>query len=176
MCLDSGDILEDLIVIKTTPEKVLHRMLPRGTPGIYTILYHGNDSVANMNVPAIQPQRVAAKPATDATDDAPEPNYASDDEDNEQATRLRRSPRLNKLADAERPDAVGKSPHIIVALVATEKAEIPRMAIQQHKLARGYGAANLELQLREWGYENHSYWAEANNFARAIVCPKQATC
>ena len=57
-------------------------------------------------------------------------------------------------------------------LVAATKAEIPRLVITQHKLTRGYGAANLELQLREWGYEDHSDWAEANNFAGAIICPK----
>ena len=74
--------------------------------------------------------------------------------------------------DEERPDAVGNAPHRIIALVATEKAEIPRLVIKQHKLTRGYGAANLELQLREWGYEDHIDWAEANNFAGAIVCPK----
>jgi hypothetical protein len=174
LSLNSGDILEDLVVNKTTPEKLLHRMLPKGTPGTCTILYHGNGSMTNMDVPAIQPQRVAAKPTADATDDAPEPNYVSDDEDDVEPTRRRRSPRLNKLADAERPDIVGNESHRIVALVATEKAEIPRLVIQQHKLARGYGAANLELQLREWGYKDHSDWAEANNFAVAIVCPKQA--
>ena len=84
-----------------------------------------------------------------------------------QTTRRRRSPRLDKLADAERPDAVGNVQHRIVALVAAEKAEIPRLVIKQHKLTRGYGAANLELQLREWGYEDHSDWAEVNNFAQA---------
>ena len=61
LSLDSGDVLEDIAVNKTTPEKILHRMLPKGTPGTCTILYHGDSSVANMDVPAIQPQRVAAK-------------------------------------------------------------------------------------------------------------------
>ena len=69
------------------------------------------------------------------------------------------------------PDAVGNVSHRIVALVATEKAKIPRLVIKQHQLARGYGAANLELQPREWGYKDHSDLAEANNFAGAIVCP-----
>ena len=62
-------------------------------------------------------------------------------------------------------------PHRIVALVATETAEIPRLVIQQQKLTRGYGVANLELQIKEWGYDAQSDWAEANNFAGASVCP-----
>ena len=67
---------------------------------------------------------------------------------------------------------MGNVPHSFVALVATEKVEIPRLVIKQHKLTRGYAAAILELQLGEWGYDNHSDWAGANNFAGAIVCPK----
>ena len=149
-------------------------MLPKGTPGMCTILYHSDGSVTNVDVPVIQPQRVATKPTADATDNVPEPNYVSDDEDDEddaQTTRRRRSPRLSKLADAEHPDVAGNTPHRILALAAAETAEIPRLTIQQHKLAKRYGAANLELQLREWGYKTHSDWTEANNFAGAIVCP-----
>ena len=125
-----------------------------------------------MNMPAIQPQRVAAEPTADATYDVPEPNYVSDHEDDAQTTRRRRSPRLRKLADAERPDIMGNAPHIIVALATAEKAEILYLTIQQHRLTNSYGAANLKLQLREWGYKDHSDWAEENNFAGAIVCPK----
>ena len=145
LSLDSGDILEGLAVNKITPEKALYRMLPKGTSGTCTILYHGNDSVAKMNVPAIQPQRVAAKPTTDATDGASEPNYVLGDEDDAQTARRQRSPRLNKLVDAERPDVAGNAPHRIVALAAAETAEIPRLTIQQHKLSKRYGVANLEL-------------------------------
>ena len=58
-----------------------------------------------------------------------------------------------------------------MALAAAETADIPDLATQQSKLTRGYGAANLELQLREWGNESLSKWDEANNFAGAIVCP-----
>ena len=91
--LNSGNILEDLLVNKATPEKLLHRMLPSGTPGTCTILYHGDGSVTNMNVPDVQPQRVAGKSTADATNDAKEPNYVSDDEDDTQTTRRQRSPR-----------------------------------------------------------------------------------
>ena len=85
--LNSGDILEDLLVNKTTPETLLHCMLPSRTPGMCAILYHRNGSVTNMNVPAIQPQRVAAKSTADAISNAPEPNYVSDDKDDTQTTR-----------------------------------------------------------------------------------------
>ena len=163
--LTSGNVLEDLRINKTTPEKLLNCTLPSGTPGTCTILYHGGGSVSNMNVPDVQPQRVAGKSTADVRNDAPEPNYVSDDEDDTQTTHRRRSPRLNKIVDAERPDAVGNTPHRIVALVAAEKDKISRLVIKQHSLARGYGATNLELQLREWGYEDHIDWAEVNNFA-----------
>ena len=116
--LNSGDILEDLLVNKTTPEKLLHRMLPSGTPGTCTILYHGDGSVTNMNVPAVQPQRVAGKSTAGVINDVPGPNYVSDDEDDTHTTRRQRSPRLNTLVNAERPDAVGSAPHRIVALAA----------------------------------------------------------
>ena len=138
LSLDSGNIQEDLAVNKITPETLLCCMLPKGTPDTCTVLYHGDNSVANMNVPAIQPQRVAVEPAADATYDVSEPNYVSDHEDNAQTTHCRRSPRLSKLTDAERPDIVGNAPHIIVALAAAEKAEIPCLTIQQHRLANGY--------------------------------------
>ena len=74
LSLDSDDILEDLVVNKTTPEKLLHRMLPKGTSGTCTILHHGDGSVANMDLLTIQSQRVVTKPTADATDDVPEPN------------------------------------------------------------------------------------------------------
>ena len=73
--LNSGDILEDLLVSKTTPEKLLHRMLTSGAPGTCTILYYDDGSVTNMNMPAVQPKRVAAKSTADVINDAPEPNY-----------------------------------------------------------------------------------------------------
>ena len=120
-------------------------MLPIRTPDSCTILCHGDGSVANMNVPDVQPQRVAGKSTADATNDAPEPNYVSDDEDDTQTTHRQRSQRLNKIMDAEHPDAVCNTPHRIVGLVASEKTEIPRLVIKQHNLARGYDAANLEL-------------------------------
>ena len=43
-----------------------------------------------------------------------------------------------------------------MTLAAAETAKIPRLIIQQYKLAKRYSAANLELQLREWGYETKS--------------------
>ena len=107
-------------------------------------------------------------------DSRAEKRVPPDDEDDTHTTRRKRSPRLNTLVNAERPNAVGNAPHRSVALAAKEKAKPPRLVIKQHKLTRGYGAANLELQLGEWGYEDHSDWAEANNFAGAIICPKQA--
>ena len=60
--MTSGDILEYLKVNKSIPEKVLHRLLPAGTPGMCTILYHNDDTVAHMEVPTIQSQRVVTKP------------------------------------------------------------------------------------------------------------------
>ena len=46
------------------------------------------------------------------------------------------------------------------------------MLLDAESSVERYGAANLEPQLREWGYQDHSDWAEANNFSGAIVCPK----
>ena len=63
-----------------------------------------------------------------------------------------------------------------MALASVEKAEVPRLAIQQPKLTRGYGAANLELQLKKFGYEAHSEWAEANKFAEAKCVQPHAKC
>ena len=114
-----------------------------------------------MDVPSIQPQRVATKPTADKPDNIPEPNYVSDDKSDVQITRRQRSPRLSKLADAERPDVVGNASHIIVALAAAEKVDIPCLTIQRDKLAKSYDAANLELHFREWGYKDNSDLAEA---------------
>ena len=63
------------------------------------------------------------------------------------------------------------TPHRIVALAAAETAEISRLTMQQNKYVRGWVAAKLELQRREWGYKPHTDWTETNNFAGAIVCP-----
>ena len=88
--------------------------------------------------------------STKDTDDAQEPNYVSDDDDDDaRPTRRRRSPRLNNFLEDERPDRPSNAPHKIVALAAAETADIPDLATQQSKLTRGYGAANLELQLKE---------------------------
>ena len=89
--LGPGDVLEDIKVDKSTPEKLLHRLLPAGTPGTCTILYHGNDNVVDMAVPITQPQRVATKLATDAASGAQEPNYVLDDEDDNPPARRRQS-------------------------------------------------------------------------------------
>ena len=169
LSLATGDVIEDLQVNESTSDKLLHRPLPAGTPGTCTILYHVDNSVANMLAPTIQPQRVGTK--LDSESEAPEPNYVSDDKGDERPTRHRRNPCLNKYVEDKRPDRSNNVPHRIVALVAAETDEVPRLVIKQHKLARGYGAAKLELQLKEWGYESHSKRAEAKNFAGVIVCP-----
>ena len=141
--LATGKVIEDLPVSASTPDKLLHRPLPAGTSGTCTVLYHADNSVADMPVPPMHPQRVQATP--DSRSAEPEPNYVSDDEGDERPAQRRRSPRLRELANDERADEVNKTPHRIVALAAAETAEVPRLVIQQHKLARGYGAANLEL-------------------------------
>lgn len=41
--------------------------------------------------------------------------------------------------------------------------------IQHNKYSQGFAAANLELQLNEWGYKAHSDWAYKNNFAGAMI-------
>ena len=123
LSLDSGDVLENLTINKTTPEKLLNRMLPKGTPGTCTILYHGDSSVTNMGISSIQPQRMVTKPATDATDAVPEPDYVSDDKDGVHTTRGRKSPQLSNLADAERPDRTGNVPHRIVVLAARDSRD-----------------------------------------------------
>ena len=98
-----------------------------------------------MLVPAIQPQKVAPKRSADAKGEAEEPNYASDGDRDKRPARRRRSPRLNKSLEEERPDKQSNNVPRIVALVAVETAEIPRLVIHQQKFTRGYGAANLEL-------------------------------
>ena len=173
LSLSTHNVVEDLQVNKSMPEKLLRRLLPAGTAGACTILYHIDDNVTDMPVPAIQPQRVAPTRSADSKGEDYAPNYISDDDGDERPARHRRSPRLNKVLEEERPDRRDNVLHRIVALVAAETAEVPRLVIQQEKLTRGYGAANLELQLKKWGYDTHSNWAEANNLAGAIVC--QAT-
>ena len=74
LSLATGDVIEDLQVNNSMSEKLLHCQLPAGTSGTCTILFHGTDSVANMSVPTIQPQKVATKLDTDADDEAQEPN------------------------------------------------------------------------------------------------------
>ena len=74
LSLSTGDVIEDLQVNNSMSEKLLHCQLPAGTSGTCTILFHGTDSVANMSVPTIQPQKVATKLDTDADDEAQEPN------------------------------------------------------------------------------------------------------
>ena len=81
----------------------------------------------------------------------------------------RRSPRLNSMLQAKRPDAANNSLHRIAALAATETAQVPRLAIQQKRYAQGYAAANLELQLKEWAVDQHNKWATKYNFAGAVV-------
>ena len=107
-------------------------------------------------MPAIQPQRVAPTHSADAKDEDCEPNYVSDNDGDKRPARRRRSPHLNKVLEEERPDRSDNVSHRIVALVAAEVAEVPRLIIQQQKLTRGCGAANFELQLKEWGYDAHS--------------------
>ena len=77
----------------------------------------------------------------------------SDDKDNECPAQRRQSPRLHKFLDDERLDRRNNTPHRIVALVAAETAEVPRLVTQQQQITSGYGAANLELQLKELGYD-----------------------
>ena len=89
LSLGSGDVLEDIKVNKSTPEKLLHRLLPAGTPVTCAILYYGNDNVANMTVPTIQPQRSATKLATDTASAMQEPNYVLDNEADEPPARCR---------------------------------------------------------------------------------------
>ena len=105
-------------------------MLPKGTQGTCTILYHGNGNVANMEASTIQPQRVAIKSGKDAVSNAQEPNYVSGDKDDVRPKQRRQSPRLKKYLENERPDRPGNVPHRIVALAAQETAEIPHLVIQ----------------------------------------------
>ena len=133
--LSSADIIEDLKVNKSTAETLLHRLLPAGTSGTCTILYHNNGSVANMEVPTIQPQRVVTETVTDTVSKAQEPNYISDD-DNNQPVQRRRSPRLEKSPEDEQPDRPGNAPHRILALVAAETAVIPDLAVHRPKLIK----------------------------------------
>ena len=133
--LSSAVIIEDLKVNKSTAETLLHRLLPAGTSGTCTILYHNNGSVANMEVPTIQPQRVVTETVTDTVSKAQEPNYISDD-DNNQPVQRRRSPRLEKSPEDEQPDRPGNAPHRILALVAAETAVIPDLAVHRPKLIK----------------------------------------
>ena len=114
--LRPGDVLEDLKVNKSTSGELLQHLFPMGMPGMCTILYHDNDNAENMAVPTIQPQRAATKLATDATSTAQEPNYVSDDKDDEPLARRRQSPRLNKFLEDKHPDRKDKAPHRIVVL------------------------------------------------------------
>ena len=83
LSLATGDVIEDLQVNNSTSKKLLHHPLAAGTLGTCTMLYHIDDSVANMLAPAIQPQRVDTKLGTDAEAKTQEPNFVSDDKDNE---------------------------------------------------------------------------------------------
>ena len=85
LSLDSDNILEDLKVNRSTSEKLLYRLLPKGTPSTCTILYHDDGNVANMEVPTINSQRVATKPVTDVARKEQEPNYISVGEDSKKA-------------------------------------------------------------------------------------------
>ena len=78
--------------------------------------------------------------------------YVSEEEDEAPLHKPRRSPRLHRIA----------------ALAATETAHVPRLAIQQKRYTQGYAAANLELQLKEWAFDQHNEWATKYNFVGAV--------
>ena len=102
-------------------------------------------------VAKVAPVRVDTEPAPMVDADDSEPNYISDSKDKQEQPTFapRRSPKLKDSLSQERPDMVSNVPYIIVALVANETAEVPRLVIQQHKYSRGHAAANLEMQLKE---------------------------
>ena len=99
------------------------------------------------NTGSASSQRVVPTTSPKKGENKEEPNYVSDDEDEQQrpAPTLRRSSRLRDILSQERPDRPDNVPHRIVALVESETAEVPRLVIQQKRYARGFAAANLEL-------------------------------
>ena len=138
--------------------------------------------------PADQPQRVdvstpqrVERAAAQRVEQSPEeePNYISDDEEPHPSPSAETKPNdINDAAgyaseeeDEAPPHKPRRSPrlHRIAALATTETAHVPRLAIQQKKYTQGYAAANLELQLKEWAFDQHNEWATKYNFAGAVV-------
>ena len=97
-------------------------------------------------------------------------NYDSDGEDDDKDNRpassrksgrtIRRSKRaLQQLRDNKK-----EKPHLIVALAAHEKLSMPDLTIKDDKFRRGWASANLDLQMKEWAFQE--------NFAGAIIDDK----
>lgn len=151
--LDAIKLLREVMLGEAGPSKTAAKQPQRVSATkpqrVATKQKPATNTVADMEVPGLQPQRVPNASIAEPVDNAQEPTYISDDKDDARPTPRGRSPRLNNSLDAERPDVPGNAPHRIVALVAKETAEMPRLSMQQNKLARGWSAANLELQLRE---------------------------
>ena len=71
--------------------------------------------------------------------------------------RARRSNRIRRQQSAPAHTA----PNRIAALAASETACVPDLTIQRRKLARGLGRAHLDLQMKEWAFEE--------NFAGVVI-------
>ena len=170
-------MIEDLEITESTSEKVLHCLLPKGTAGTQTVLYH-NDQ--NMNRNAKEPACIhdsdedSTVKHSNCSKDVAFPtcvnaNYVSDDEDEAwdepnkasvPGNGLRQSKRVMEQLKANEKEDLQR----IVMLAAKETAEVPRLQITPSVSRKGYAAANQHLQLDEWAYKEY--------FAGAIIDDK----
>ena len=87
------------------------------------------------------------------------PNYASEDEDDDyEPTLSQRTLRSQRVMQRQRKST---EPNHIAALAASETTCIPDLTVQRRKFTRGYGHANLDLQMKEWALQE--------NFAGVVI-------
>ena len=117
-------------------------------------------------IPAAKANETTISGTADDKQPAREPNYVSDDEEDEGDPtsvadfwrvdelppnhQVRRSKRVMQQIRQNNQDGL----HRIVALAANETAVVPGVEVNKHaKYARGYAGANQRLQLDEWVYD-----------------------
>ena len=138
-------------------------------------LHPNSVQLRKTNQQTVPPQRVAvtppatsptATPSDDISDDdnalpALVPEYVSDNEDNNYEPTINHRARRSKQIMRRQSVPTHTGPNRIAALAASKTASVPDLTVQQRKLTRGFGRANLDLQMKEWAFEE--------NFAGVVI-------
>ena len=87
-------------------------------------------------------------------------NYIADNKDDNYDDATRPNKREYTIRRSKR---VKDSLHLIAALTANEKAEMPYLSIKNKQLVSGWDSANLDLQMKEWVFKDHITGAVVDN-------------